>query len=239
MTPGAGVRAGDSLVLDTLRQVETPEGLALTLRSAGMVPRAYAWLIDFGLRIVGVLGLSTVLGLLEGAGTGIMLVLMFLIYWGYPILFEVLNDGQTIGKRTMGLKVVNDNGTPVTWVPSIVRNLLRTVDMMPVMYGFGLVSGLLDPAGRRLGDHAAGTLVVHAERNAARSPAPPAPPVAAPLPLHQDEQRAIVAFSERMAQMTPERQQELASLLEPVTGSRGERAVQQVLGLANYLLGRR
>ena len=61
----------------------------------------------------------------------------------------------------------------------------------------------------------------------------------APLPLQQDEQRAIVAFSERMVQMTPERQQELASLLEPVTGSRGERAVQQVLGLANYLLGRR
>lgn len=239
MTVGLGGRPGDSLMLDTLRQVETPEGLALDLRTAGMVPRAYAWLIDFGLRIVAVSGLGTVLGLLEGAGTGILMVLMFLIYWGYPIFFEVLNDGQTIGKRTMGLKVVNDNGTPVTWVPSIVRNLLRTVDMLPVMYGFGLVSGLLDPAGRRLGDHAAGTLVVYAERYAARSPAPPAPPVASPLPLQQDEQRAIVAFSERMVQMTPERQQELASLLEPVTGSRGDRAVQHVLGLANYLLGRR
>lgn len=239
MTLVVAARPGDSPMLDTLRQVETPEGLALTLRSAGMVPRAYAWLIDFGLRFAGVLGLGTVLGLLEGAGTGILLVLAFLVYWGYPIVFEVLNDGQTIGKRTMGLKVVNDNGTPVTWIPSIVRNLLRTVDMMPVMYGFGLVSGLLDPAGRRLGDHAAGTLVVYVERYAARSPAPPAPPVTAPLPLQQDEQRAIVAFSERMVQMTPERQQELASLLEPVTGARGERAVQQVLGLANYLLGRR
>ena len=238
MTLDAG-SADAAPMLDTLQQVETPEGLALQLRSAGMLPRCYAWLIDLGLRLGGVIALTMVLGLLKGAGVGVLMVLMFLIYWGYPIAFEVLNDGQTIGKRTMGLKVVNDNGTPVTWVPSIVRNLLRTVDMLPALYGFGLVSGLLDPAGRRLGDHAAGTLVVYTERNAVRPPAPPAPPVAPPLPLQQDEQRAIVAYAERMASMTAERQQELASLLQPVTGQRGEPAVRSVLGLANYLLGRR
>jgi len=230
---------GAAAMLDTLQQVETPEGLALNLRSAGMLPRCYAWLIDFGLRLAGVFGLTMVLGIFKGAGAGVLMVLMFLIYWGYPIAFEVLNDGQTIGKRTLGLKVVNDNGTPITWVPSIVRNLLRTVDMMPALYGFGLASGLLDPAGRRLGDHAAGTLVVYAERNAVRLPAPPSPPIAAPLPLRQDEQRAIVAYAERMATMTPERQQELASLLQPMTGERGDPAVRSVLGLANYLLGRR
>ena len=238
MTLDAG-SADAAPMLDTLQQVETPEGLALQLRSAGMLPRCYAWLLDLGLRLGGVIALTMVLGLLKGAGVGVLMVLMFLIYWGYPIAFEVLNDGQTIGKRTMGLKVVNDNGTPVTWVPSIVRNLLRTVDMLPALYGFGLVSGLLDPAGRRLGDHAAGTLVVYTERNAVRPPAPPAPPVAPPLPLQQDEQRAIVAYAERMASMTAERQQELASLLQPVTGQRGEPAVRSVLGLANYLLGRR
>ena len=238
MTLDAG-SADAAPMLDTLQQVETPEGLALQLRSAGMLPRCYAWLIDLGLRLGGVIALTMVLGLLKGAGVGVLMVLMFLIYWGYPIAFEVLNDGQTIGKRTMGLKVVNDNGTPVTWVPSIVRNLLRTVDMLPALYGFGLVSGLLDPAGRRLGDHAAGTLVVYTERNAVRPPAPPAPPVAPPVPLQQDEQRAIVAYAERMASMTAERQQELASLLQPVTGQRGEPAVRSVLGLANYLLGRR
>jgi hypothetical protein len=124
-------------------------------------------------------------------------------------------------------------------VPSIVRNLLRTVDMLPFGYGFGLLSGLLDEHGRRLGDLAASTMVVYAERDARRLPAPPAPAIAPPLVLRQDEQGVIVAFAERSAQMTFERQAELADLLEPVTGSRGGAAVERVLGLANYLLGRR
>lgn len=226
-------------MLDTLRQVETPEGLALNLRCAGMVPRALAWLLDFMIRILAVLAVTTVLGLLGGAGVGIGLILMFLVYWGYPIVFEVLRDGQTIGKRTFGLKVINDNGTPVTWLPSIVRNLMRTVDMMPFLYGFGLVSGLLDPAARRLGDQAAGTLVVYTERSAPRLAAPPAPAVAAPVPLLPEEQRAVVAFAERSVQMTVERQTELADLLTPVTGTQGGVAVRQLLGIANYLLGRR
>ncbi len=226
-------------MLDTLRQVETPEGLALSLRSAGVAARAYAWLLDFGVRLGVVIGLGTVLSLMGKAGSGLMLITMFVVYWGYPIVFEVLRDGQTLGKRVMGLRVINDNGTPVTWVPSIVRNLLRTVDMLPFGYGFGLLSGLLDAHGRRLGDLAAGTMVVYAEREAARLPAPPAEAIAPPLPLRQDEQGVIVAFAERSPQMTFERQAELASLLEPVTGARGNASVPAVLGLANYLLGRR
>ena len=226
-------------MLDTLRHVETPEGLALNLRSAGVAPRAYAWLLDFGLRLGVIVGLGAVFGLMGKAGSGLMLMSMFVIYWGYPILFEVLRDGQTLGKRVMGLRVINDNGTPITWVPSIVRNLLRTVDMLPFGYGFGLLSGLLDGNGRRLGDLAAGTLVVYAERDAPRLPAPPAAAVAPPFALRQEEQGAIVAFAERSPQMTFERQAELAELLEPVTGSRGGASVPSVLGLANYLLGRR
>ena len=226
-------------MLDTLRQVETPEGLTLDLRTAGVFPRAYAWLLDLGIRVAGVSVLATLLAFFGKAGAGVTMVAMFLVYWGYPVAFEVLNDGQTIGKRVMGLRVVNANGTPVTWLPSVVRNLLRTVDMLPVAYGFGLASALLDDHGRRLGDHAARTLVVHVEGHRPRAPAPPAPPQASPLPLRQDEQVAIVAFAERSPQMTPERQAELAGLLEPLTGERGEPAVRRVLGLANHLLGRR
>jgi hypothetical protein len=170
---------------------------------------------------------------------GLVLIAMFLIFWGYPIAFEVLNDGQTLGKRVLGLRVINDNGTPVTWLPSIVRNLLRTVDMMPALYGFGLVSALLDPSMRRLGDLAAGTLVVYVEKPAHSRIAPLAPPVPSPMPLRLDEQGAIVAFAERSQQMTSERQTELAELLSPLTGVRGEGAVRRLLGMANYLLGRR
>jgi uncharacterized RDD family membrane protein YckC len=226
-------------MLDTLRQVETPEGVALNLHCAGMVPRALAWLLDFLIRGAGVVALTSALGLLGGAGAGVAMVLMFLVFWAYPIAFELLYDGQTPGKRTFGLKVVNDNGTPVTWLPSVVRNLMRTVDMMPALYGFGLASGLADPHGRRLGDHVAGTLVVYAGEARSRPPAPDAAPQRPPLALQLDEQRAIIAFAERAPQTTPERQAELADVLEPVTGAYGSRAVALLLGMANYLLGRR
>ena len=147
-------------MLDTLRDVETPEGVALHLRCAGVVPRALAWLLDLLVRLAGVAAVSTVLGLLGGAGVGVGLVVMFLVYWAYPVAFEVWRDGQTPGKRAFGLKVVSDNGTPVTWLPSVVRNLLRTVDMLPALYAFGAASSLLDPNGRRLGDQVAGTVVI-------------------------------------------------------------------------------
>ena len=226
-------------MLDTLRDVETPEGVALQLRCAGVVPRALAWLLDLLVRLAGIAAVSTVLGLLGGAGVGVGLVLMFLVYWVYPIAFEVWRDGQTPGKRAFGLKVVSDNGTPVTWLPSVVRNLLRTVDMLPALYAFGAASSLLDGSGRRLGDHVAGTVVIYAERAPVRPPAPSAAPQRPPLPLQLDEQRALIAYAERAPQMTPERQAELAELLEPVTGRRGGDAVAAVLGIANYLLGRR
>jgi uncharacterized RDD family membrane protein YckC len=226
-------------MLDTLREVETPEGVALHLRCAGAVPRALAWLLDLMVRGAVIVALSTVMGLLGGAGVGAFLVAMFLVFWGYPIAFEVWRDGQTPGKRAFGLKVVCDNGTPVTWLPSLVRNLLRTVDMLPVLYGFGVASSLADSHGRRLGDHVAGTVVVYTERVQVRPPAPIAPPQRPPLPLQLDEQRAIIGFAERAPQMTPERQAELADQLQPLTGARGAAGVAAVLGLANYLLGRR
>ena len=227
------------MLLDTFRQVETPEGMALELRCAGAVPRSMAWLLDLIVRFAVLWVLAMTLAVLGDTGMGLVLIAMFLIFWGYPIAFEVLNDGQTLGKRLLGLRVINDNGTPVTWVPSIVRNLMRTVDMMPALYGFGLVCTLLDPSMRRLGDLTAGTLVVYVEKPGQSKTAPLVPPVAPPLPLRLDEQGAVVAFAERSQQMTIERQTELAELLSPVTNAQGDGAVRRLLGMANYLLGRR
>jgi uncharacterized RDD family membrane protein YckC len=226
-------------MLDTLREVETPEGVALSLRCANVVPRALAWLLDLLIRAAVLIGISVVLGLLGAAGMGAYLIALFTLVWGYPIAFEVFRDGQTPGKKAFGLKVVLDNGTPITWLPSVVRNLMRTADMLPLAYGFGAASMLMDRCGRRLGDHVAGTLVVYAERAPARPPAPTATPQRPPLPLQLDEQRALIAFAERAPQMTAERQAELASVLQPVTGASGSQAVNAVLGMANYLLGRR
>jgi uncharacterized RDD family membrane protein YckC len=226
-------------MLDTLRPVETPEGLALDLRCAGVVPRALAWSLDLGIRLAGGSVVLTALGMLGETGMGIGLVLMFALMWVYPIAFEVLWDGQTPGKRALGLRVANDNGTPVTWLPSIVRNLMRTVDMMPFLYGFGAATMLADTGARRLGDIVAGTVVVYVEPPPEPHAAPPVEASAPRLPLQPEEQRAIVAFAERSWRMTAERQDELATLLVPVTGARAGKAVDAVLAIASHLLGRR
>jgi uncharacterized RDD family membrane protein YckC len=226
-------------VLDTLTLVETPEGIRLRLRAAGVMPRAAAWTVDFAVRLGVLWVFGTALALLGETGAGLYLLLLFILFWLYPVLFEVLRDGQTIGKKALSLRVINANGSPVTWMGSIVRNLLRVVDMLPFFYGFGLVAGLIDPQSRRIGDIVAGTLVVHVGNPNQRLAAPQVPVVHAPILLPADEQKSIVAFAERAQQLTVERQQELAALLPMLTESHGALAVQRLLGMANAFLGRR
>jgi uncharacterized RDD family membrane protein YckC len=226
-------------MLDTSREIQTPEGLALILQPAGPVPRALAWLLDFIIRILCLWIMAIPLAFLGETGSGILAIIMFLVYWAYPILFEVLRDGQTIGKKVMGLKVVNQNGTPITWITSIARNLLRVADMFPMLYGFGLASCLIDPHSRRLGDLVAGSMVVHIDRVNARLPTPPIPAENLAVLLRREEQGAIVSFSERAVNMTQERQKELADILSTITHLNGNENVRKLLGVANGLLGRR
>jgi len=225
-------------MLDTLTLVETPEGIALQLRSAGAMARAAAWLFDLMIRIGLMWAVAVVIGVLGSSGMGLYLLALFAALWLYPVLFEVLRDGQTPGKRVMRLRVVNANGTPVTWIASIARNLMRTVDMLPFCYAFGLASCLIDPRGRRLGDLVAGTLVVYVDASTSHAGAPNVPIVHVPLPLLAQERAAVIEFAERSAQLTPERQEELAALLPMLTQTRGALAVQRLHGMACAFLGR-
>lgn len=225
-------------MLDTVRQIETPEGVSLRLHAAGALPRAQAWIIDFGLRA---LILAVILGVLVQfgkAGVGIGLLCMFTAFWAYGVVCEVWFGGQTIGKRLIGLRVVNADGTPVTLLPSVLRNLLRVVDMLPGVYGVGLVSCLFDRHFRRIGDIVGGTMVVHviATRRSGRMAAVGAEVPTQPLRL--DEQEAVVAFAERASSLHVERQGELASLLEPLTACAGEASVRRLQAYANGFLGR-
>jgi uncharacterized RDD family membrane protein YckC len=226
-------------MLETAQEVHTPEGVALRLPAAGPVPRALAWAIDLGIRFGILSACSVLLGLLGSAGLGVYLVVLFLVMWGYPILCEGLFNGQTPGKRALELRVVSTDGAPVGWLAAVVRNLLRTVDMLPFGYGCGLVCGLLDARGRRLGDLVAGTLVVHVQAQPPLPAAEAGEAVVPALPLRPQEQWAVVAFAERAPRLTPARQQELANIVAPITGASGAVGVQRLFGLARWLLGGR
>ncbi|HWI35558.1 MAG TPA: RDD family protein [Burkholderiales bacterium] len=227
-------------MLDTTRRVATPEGIELTLHLAGPVPRAAAWAIDLALRIALVVGISFLFLQLGRAGWGVVLLTAFFVEWLLPAWLEAAWRGQTPGKRAMGLMVLNDDGTPVRWPAALTRNLLRAADFLPVLYGLGLVAMLMNRDFKRLGDLAAGTVVVYQqERRAAAKKIPEAPAVVPPISLQLAEQRALLELAERSATLTKERVEELAELPTPLVANLdGTRAAARLIGMANYIAGR-
>ena len=226
-------------LLDTIRAIPTPEGIELTLRLAGPMPRAIAWLIDLLLRIAVLLLLAWTLGMLGGFGWGIILIFAFLLEWLAPAAFEVWGDGSTPGKRAMGLMVLHDDGTPVDWPAALVRNLIRAVDFLPVGYALGLTAMLMHRDFKRLGDIAAGTVVVYRASAHKPAPIPRAAPIGALRPLDLSEQRTILDFAERCPSLTPERAREIAELAVPISGAAPGQETERLLEIANFLSGRR
>ena len=157
--------------------IATPEGVDLELTLAGLGSRSVARLVDQAIQTAVMLALGVLAGV-AGAGLGssstgalalaLVVVAVFLVQFGYDVLFEVLASGRTPGKRWSGLRVVRSDGAPVGFVTSAVRNLVRLVDILPVMYGVGMVAVLASGRNQRLGDMAAGTVVVRERREAAR-----------------------------------------------------------------------
>ena len=223
--------------LDTRHQVETPEGIDLPLRPAGLMVRALAFAIDLGLRalIVGVLFM--VLAFFGKLGAGLGAILMFAVNWWYMVLFEVLNQGRSPGKQWMGLRVVQDDGTPIGWSASLLRNLLRFVDLLPFGYFLGAISCLQHPNFKRLGDLAAGTLVVYREQAVTRPQLPDVEPLRAPFTLTLAEQRAVLGFAERQGELSAARVTELATILAQPLHVPAPQALAQLNGVARGLLG--
>ncbi|WP_455203326.1 RDD family protein [Kaarinaea lacus] len=224
-------------MLDTARTFETPEGVDLHLRVAGPIVRSLAWSIDALIRVAVYIVLSIVLTLFGEFGKGVLLLCIFLLEWFYPVFFEVLKNGATPGKKKMGIRVVNDNGTPVSWGTSITRNLLRTADFAPAFYGFGIIAMLLNSDFKRLGDMAAGTIVIYTSQSSTKSDIPVADAVSPPLSLSIKEQRAILDFAERSELLSVERREELANILPALTGVQGQQAVNKLNQYANWLYG--
>ena len=224
-------------LLDTRHQVETPEGIDLILRPAGLLPRSLAFAIDLLIRGAILLGAFLLLALLGQFGAGLGTLIYFLVNWWYPVLFEVLYQGRTPGKKALDLRVVHDDGTPVGWASSLTRNLLRFVDMLPFAYCLGTVSCLSHPQFKRLGDLAAGTLVVYRDEPPKRPQLPAAEAERAPFPLSLAEQRALLDFAERGDSLSAARRVELASILAEPLESLPEHAEARLHGIARGLLG--
>src|SRR5688572_13316163 len=129
-----------------LHEVITTEKVPFTYRVAGMGSRLLAWLIDCGFIILlyfaGALAVSVYEAFRPGLGQALIFLWMFLLLWGYFLLFEWLWRGQTPGKRVVGIRVVQQRGTAITLFQSAVRNLVRFADAFPFLYtlGFGVAA---------------------------------------------------------------------------------------------------
>jgi uncharacterized RDD family membrane protein YckC len=161
--------------------IQTPEGVDLELTLAGIGSRFVAAFVDALIRLALFLALALVTGLggdLFGGPGGeisalaviVLSIASFLLVFGYDIFFEVLSSGRTPGKRWSGLRVVRIGGRPVGFVASAVRNIVRIIDFLPIFYGVGMVAVAVTRNNQRLGDVAAGTLVVREVRAEDRAP---------------------------------------------------------------------
>lgn len=238
--PGAGCASCDTagdLSLDARDDlvVATPERVTFQYQVAGIGSRFLAQTIDslviFGIQLILLIGVVA-LGFISQNPTvaiAILILLSFLLLFGYFILSEAVWSGQTLGKRALRLRVVGDAGQPVTFSQAAIRNLVRIVDFLPAYYGVGLVVMFSNSQNKRLGDLAAGTLVV---RERARisledlvrslppiapegAPPAPAPAVSAAPQMEPGLRRFVSSYARRRAELDPRLRLRLAESVEP------------------------
>lgn len=221
-------------LVDTVLEIDTPEHLAFRTRIGGPGRRMFAWLIDLAVRVGIFIALSIVVSIvfgsvaLEGVGTGILLIAVFGLDWGYFFGCELFTGGRSPGKIAMKLRVVRANGLPMTWRESFLRNLVRAADLAlfpPFFLTLGPVVMAFDAKFRRLGDLVAGTIVVVEEATGVQSrTAVPADEkivaeLPASLPLDRDDLEALELFVNR-EHMGDARREELAEIVAPVYAKR-------------------
>jgi uncharacterized RDD family membrane protein YckC len=227
--------------IDNTIDIVTPENIAFQYRIAGPFRRLPAFLLDLGIRFAGFAMLMLALGPLQffssGFGAALSLVALFLVDWFYGVFFEAFYNGQTPGKRLMGIRVLTTEGHPINAMQATLRNLIRWADMMPllpfaVVFGVpwlfripaglvGLVSCALSKKFQRLGDVVCGTMVVVEEKSwlvgVSKLEDPRTPQLAEVLPrdfvVPRSMARALAAYVERRKNFTPPRRKQVASHL--------------------------
>jgi uncharacterized RDD family membrane protein YckC len=216
--------------------LETPENIEVEFELAGLGSRFCAMFLDsllIGAALLAMILLSIMLfnvtpQLLESPLAGpavgwvwavLVVVLAALIFGGYFIFFELVMRGQTPGKRAMKVRVIRDDGTPMTINEVLVRNILRIVDFLPAAYAVGAVVMFFSPLCKRLGDIAAGTIVVKEGQLDYRANADknyPLRQAAVAVPnseLTPDERRVLTGFLQRRVELLPQARTALAERL--------------------------
>jgi len=164
-------------------RIATPEGVDVELTLAGIGSRFIAAILDLLIQGAILLAAALALGVLGdddgGVGAAVYSIVLFLVFFAYDVLFEVRSRGRTPGKRWTGLRVVRTGGSPITFVPSCVRNVMRVVDFLPATYAIGMLSIFVTARNQRLGDLAAGTLIVRERPGGTRKRPGPEEPTAA------------------------------------------------------------
>lgn len=230
------VRCDDQL--DTSVRIVTPENIAFEYEAAGPFRRLPAYLIDLGIRVGLWIGAMFVFGMLgvvlHKAALGLFLLFWFGLEWFYGGLFETYCNGQTPGKRLTRIRVVGVDGTPVNGLQAVLRNILRAVDVMPVLpiaalgvsdvrlaipsFMVGLVTPALNRRCQRMGDLVCGTMVIVEKRDRlsglVKLEDPRATRLANQLPIHiqvdRQVSRALSAYAERRRSFTEPRRREIA-----------------------------
>jgi uncharacterized RDD family membrane protein YckC len=221
--------------------VPTPEGVDFELTLAGAGSRFVSALVDLAIQFALLIATFLAVDSLGGFGDAAAAIVSFLVVLGYDVVFEVFASGRTPGKRLNGLRVVRSGGEPVGFLTSAIRNVLRLVDFLPFAYVIGAVSILWTRRNQRLGDLAAGTLVVR-DRVAKRAETPsaffPSEATAAwdVSAVTADEIAAVRRFLERRhdieAAARTQLARTLAERLRPkVGGVSGDLSAEHFLGL--------
>jgi len=233
--------------LDSMMDVVTPENIAFQYQVAGPFRRAPAFLIDMAILFAVILLLRIILAfsvpVLGAMSLALWNILYFFLFWGYGGLFETFWNGQTIGKRALGLRVLTVEGQPINGMQAMLRNILRTADMMPAVllpimggeawipvptFAVALVTAMLSGRYQRLGDLVCGTVVVVEQRSwqhgVVRLEDPRAVHLAAYMPANLEVPktlaRAISHYVERRRYFSPPRRAEIARHLAEVLAER-------------------
>jgi uncharacterized RDD family membrane protein YckC len=219
--------------VDRTLDVRTPESIAFRYELAGLGSRFLALLVDQVIQIAVLIALwaGIVLGLSRAVLSGAVarstpipnsiviamtVIIVFAIFFGYFIVFEAVWNGQTPGKKLLGLRVVRDGGYPIDFGASLIRNLIRVGEQLLGYYILAAISALISAENKRLGDVAAGTIVVRDVRLAAPhdlTDRGDEPEYASTAYLNGDERALIKRFLDRRDALGNDRRAQLAGEL--------------------------